>query len=132
MIWELESTFANCLIPVPNRLPMPAAIISSVVFICSSYVVKMLIFSMGKALFPHYFRIISITCLEVVKSNQYQLGDFTELKQEIILILSLEDHLEAYLETTQSIISLSISDENFLANSISDFSNSSLSFFLKT
>ena len=33
MIWLESSTGSNCFIPVPNRLPIPAAMISKVVFI---------------------------------------------------------------------------------------------------
>ena len=33
MIWFSLSTGSNCFIPVPNRLPIPAAMISNVVFI---------------------------------------------------------------------------------------------------
>lgn len=33
MIWFSSSTGSNCFIPVPNRLPIPAAMISNVVFI---------------------------------------------------------------------------------------------------
>lgn len=33
MIWFASSTGSNCFIPVPNRLPIPAAMISNVVFI---------------------------------------------------------------------------------------------------
>ena len=33
MIWLESSTGSNCFIPVPNRLPIPASMISKVVFI---------------------------------------------------------------------------------------------------
>ena len=36
MIWFASSTGSNCLIPVPKRLPIPAAMISNVVFIIFS------------------------------------------------------------------------------------------------